>query len=93
MKTTKTTTRPAAKHSGKLQRIDWEFRRLRNQVVKFYAGKDQELARTLRVDLEAAREYTDVREIAIKRWGVGIDQWHQSLNWFFSHRVNKRTVA
>lgn len=91
VKTTKTMARPAAKHGGKtkLKRIAWQFNRLRNQVVKFYAGKDRELAHTLRVDLESARQWTDVRAVAIKRWHTSAKEWDACMNQFTAATVNK----
>lgn len=102
--TATTKARPTAKHSrkggtrsgGVLQakhkmKIDWAFRRLRNQTVRFFAKGNPEVRAELAARLEAARNYSDVEKMITRREGRrGTTAWHQFMDTFFSHRINRR---
>jgi hypothetical protein len=77
--------------NGKTVKIDWAFRRLRNQAVRFFAGGDRTLRRALGSTLEKARTYSDVEHEIMNELGPrkGNRTWHQFMDTFFGHRINK----
>jgi hypothetical protein len=81
----------AAKGRGKRMKIDWAFRRLRNQTVRFFAGADRELRRALTGRLESARTYSQIEHEIMNELGPrkGARTWHQFMDTFFGHRINK----
>lgn len=104
---TQTKARPTAKHSRKVgartggvhkpkvEKVDWAFRRLRNQTVRFFAGNDPQLRRELTTVLEPARTYEQIQKEIIGVVGPrrAPKAWTTFMNTFFSHRINKHTTA
>lgn len=106
---TSTKARPAAKHSGngkrnghrngqskvKTQRVDWALRRLRNQAVRFFAGKDAQLRHELHDALEPARSYSQIQKEISGVVGPrrAPKAWQAFMDTFFSHRINKHVSA
>lgn len=103
-----TKTRAAAKHSSKgtrsggvltrktkTEKVDWAFRRLRNQAVRFFAGNDIQLRRELHDVLEPARTYEQIQKEITGVVGPrrAPKAWTQFMNTFFSHRINKHVSA
>jgi hypothetical protein len=96
------TTRSAAKHSGKAKQhkrrqnilqIDWAFRRLRNQAVRFFSAGDREIAHDLRTELNETHSYSQI-ERRLRRLASmsGSRTWTKFMDSFFSHRVNRHVA-
>lgn len=85
-------TRSSAKHRGKRTvKVDWAFRRLRNQAVRFFAAGDRVVRRELSRALEPARTYSQARAKIVSQLGArkGQRAWDQFMDTFFGHRINR----
>ena len=74
----------------KTVKVDWAFRRLRNQAIRFLAAGDASLRPELNAEMERANNWTEVREVFVHLTGrSGRGLWDQFMNSFFAHTVKK----
>lgn len=94
-RTQKTKARAAAMHSGegggKIKRINWAFRRLRHQAIKFLANGDAVLRRDLNDALSGPKNFTEMEREILQFLGPqdGPTIWRSFLDHFFGHRINR----
>ncbi len=86
------TAAPAA-DKKKVIKLDWAFRRLRNQAAIFFSGGNKDKKKALMEALEVTSKYEQVQNYFNGGDADHVEEWTKFMNHFFGHRINKQVEA